>query len=148
MVLQDNGTLYGWGYNGNGLIEEDTHTDSYAPKQIMTGVEACAISKWSNANAAVIKTDGSLWTWGLNEAGQIGDGTGKQAVNPVQIMDGIKSISIGNRFMAAIDTNGDLWTWGDNTFGQLGNGNTSSVNQPQKVMDEVESIELGPYMVD
>lgn len=144
MVLQDNGTLYGWGYNGNGLIEEDTHTDSYAPKQIMTGVESCAISKWSNANAAVIKTDGSLWTWGLNEAGQIGDGTGKQAVNPVQIMDGIKSISIGNRFMAAIDTNGDLWTWGDNTFGQLGNGNTSSVNQPQKVMDEVESIELGP----
>lgn len=144
MVLQDNGALYGWGYNGNGLIEEDTHTDSYAPKQIMTGVESCAISKWSNANAAVIKTDGSLWTWGLNEAGQIGDGTGKQAVNPVQIMDGIKSISIGNRFMAAIGTNGDLWTWGDNTFGQLGNGNTSSVNQPQKVMDEVESIELGP----
>ena len=143
-ALQDNGSLYGWGYNGNGLIGEDTKKDSFTPMQIMTGVDTCAISKWANSNVAVVKTDGSLWTWGLNEAGQIGDGTNLQTKEPVKVMDKVNIVAIGNRFMAAIDKDGSLWTWGDNSYGQLGDGSTADAAQPHKIMDEVESIELGP----
>ncbi len=143
-VLQDNGTLYGWGYNGNGLIGEDVKKDYFTPKQIMTGVDTCAVSKWDNANVAVVKKDGSLWTWGLNVAGQIGDGTDQQTMAPVQVMDNISAVAIGNRFMAAIDTDGSLWTWGDNSYGQLGDGSTTNAAQPHKIMEEVESVELGP----
>ena len=143
-ALQDNGSLYGWGYNGNGLIGENTKKDSFTPVQIMTGVDTCAISKWDNSNVAAVKTDGSLWTWGLNEAGQIGDGTTHLTKEPVKVMDNVNIVAIGQRFMAAIDTEGALWTWGDNSYGQLGDGSTNSVAQPHKIMDEVESIELGP----
>lgn len=143
MALQENGTLYGWGYNANDLFADGTKKDSYVPKQIMTGVDTVAVSKWDNANAAVVKNDGTLWTWGLNELGQIGDGTTIQADIPVQVMSKVKTVAIGNRFMAAIDTDGALWTWGDNSSGQLGDGSTVNASQPCKIMDEVESIELG-----
>ena len=143
MALQENGTLYGWGDNANDLLADGTRKDSYVPKQIMTGVDTVAISKWDNTNAAVIKNDGTLWTWGLNDLGQIGDGTTIQPEIPVQVMSKAKTVAIGNRFMAAIDTDGALWTWGDNSFGQLGDGSITAALQPRKIMDEVESIELG-----
>lgn len=142
MALQQNGTLYGWGYNANDLFADGTRNDSYVPKQIMTGVDTIAISKWDNTNAAVVKNDGSLWTWGLNEVGQLGDGTTVQPEGPVQIMNNVRAVAVGNRFMAAIDTDGALWTWGDNSFGQLGDGSTTAALQPRKIMDEVESVEL------
>lgn len=143
MALQKNSTLYGWGYNANDLLADGTKKDVYAPKQIMTGVDTFAISKWDNTNAAVVKNDGTLWTWGLNDHGQIGDGTIVQPEGPVQVMSKVNTIAIGNRFMAAIDSDGALWTWGDNSYGQLGDGTTTAVLQPHKIMEEVESIELG-----
>ncbi|WP_081832036.1 Ig-like domain-containing protein [Prevotella sp. P6B1] len=143
MALQQNGTLYGWGDNANDLLADGTQKDSYVPKQIMAGVDTVAISKWSNTNAAVVKNDGTLWTWGWNDVGQIGDGTTVQPEGPVQIMNQVHAVAVGNRFMAAIDTDGALWTWGDNSYGQLGDGSTTAVAQPHKVMEEVESIELG-----
>lgn len=143
MALQQNGTLYGWGDNANDLLADGTQKDSYVPKQIMTGVDTVAISKWSNTNAAVVKNDGTLWTWGWNDVGQIGDGTTVQPEGPVQIMNQVHAVAVGNRFMAAIDADGALWTWGDNSYGQLGDGSTTAVAQPHKVMEEVESIELG-----
>jgi len=142
-ALSQNGTLYGWGCNSNGLLADGTVKDSNTPKQIMTGVDTFAVSKWDHANVAVVKTDGTLWIWGKNDAGQIGDGTNIQPDSPVQVMDKVKSVAVGDRFMAAIDFDGSLWTWGDNRCGQLGDGSTTSVSQPQKVMEEVESIELG-----
>ena len=143
MALQENGTLYGWGYNANDLLADGTKKDSYAPKLMMTGVDTVAISKWDNTSVAVVKNDGTLWTWGLNDVGQIGNGTMVQPEGPVQVMSKINIVAIGNRFMAAIDADGALWTWGENNSGQLGDGSTVNASQPQKIMEEVESIELG-----
>ena len=74
MALQEHGTLYGWGNNSNDLLADGTGKDCHTPKLIMTGVDTIAISKWNNTNVAVVKDDGTLWTWGLNDAGQIGNG--------------------------------------------------------------------------
>lgn len=143
MALQENGTLYGWGNNSNDLLADGTGKDCHTPKLIMTGVDTIAISKWNNTNVAVVKDNGTLWTWGLNDAGQIGNGEYAQPEAPVQVMSKVKTVAVGNRFMAAIDSDGALWTWGDNSCGQLGDGSVMNVSQPHKVMEEVESIELG-----
>lgn len=82
-------------------------------------------------NTAAIKNDGTLWTWGYNTSGQLGNGERKSRSSPVQTIalgNNWKQISCGLYFMAAIKNNGSLWTWGSNTAGQLGNNRSASKN--------------------
>jgi alpha-tubulin suppressor-like RCC1 family protein len=81
----------------------------------------------------VIKTDGSLWAWGLNEYGQLGDGTNIDRLEPVKIMDSAASVSAGWYHAAAIKTDGSLLTWGFNGDGQLGDGTTIDRLKPGKI---------------
>lgn len=93
---------------------------------------------------AVIDTNDSLWMWGSNGVGQLGDGTAQNRSAPVKIMDGVASVSLGTAgHSAAIGTDGSLWTWGNNNFGQLGDGTTTSHYTPVKIMDDVSSVSLG-----
>ena len=77
-------------------------------------------------HTVVIRTDGSLWAWGLNEDGQLGDGTTANRELPVRI--GIatdwQSACAGWYHSVAVKQDGTLWTWGTNTCGQLGTGAT------------------------
>ena len=146
-ALGSDGTLYGWGDNANGLLGDGTHIQSVKPKAIMTGVTDFSLSRWDNSNAAAVTSDGTLYVWGLNNLGQLGnDGTDAE-LKPINIMDGVSSVDIGTGFMASIKTDGTLWMWGDNSFGQLGDGSTSSSSAPKKVMDNVESVSLGDKFV-
>ena len=102
---------------------------------------------------AAIKTDGSLWMWGNEFAGQLGyEGDGYQTT-PQKVMDDVAQVSCGADFAAAVKTDGSLWTWGSNRVGQLGfepvttgSGIFSSPKPqltPKKVMDGVASVECG-----
>src|SRR4051812_41036835 len=76
-------------------------------------------------HTVAIKTDGTLWAWGLNDKGQLGDGTTVNKNTPVQIgtdTDWAIIDAFTNNTLA-IKTNGSLWAWGSNHFGQAGNGN-------------------------
>jgi alpha-tubulin suppressor-like RCC1 family protein len=81
------------------------------------------------------KTDGSLWTWGANNAGQLGDNTTINKNTPTQIgnSNNWQSVSAGTEFSVAIKTDGTLWTWGGNQAGQLGNGTTVNKLIPTQV---------------
>lgn len=98
-------------------------------------------------NFAAIKTDGSLWTWGDNACGQIGNGvTGGKVESPTQIGAGTKwkEVAIGERHMLALDEAGKVWAWGDNTKGKLGNKSTESVKSPVLIVnDKCKSIAAG-----
>jgi hypothetical protein len=73
---------------------------------------------------AAVKADGSLWTWGDNSYGQLGDGTTVSKSTPVHIAGQWKALTAGMYHVAAIKTDGTLWTWGRNSVGMLGNGGT------------------------
>jgi uncharacterized repeat protein (TIGR02543 family) len=94
-------------------------------------------------HSGVITEDGSLYMWGGNWAGQLGDGTTEDKFNPVKVLDDVESVSLGTDHSAAITKDGSLYMWGNNSFGELGDGTTENKLSPIKVMDDVVAVSLG-----
>ncbi len=80
--------------------------------------------------SATVKTDSTLWAWGRNWYGQVGDGTTIDKWSPVQIgtdMDWA-GVAAGSDHTVAVKTDGTLWAWGYNYRGQLGNGRAGAMH--------------------
>lgn len=99
----------------------------------------------SSTHSMAIMADGTLWGWGSNYKGQLGDGTTEDRATPVKIMDNVVSVSAGYEYTMAIKTDGSLWAWGNNLFGRLGDGSDKSQLRPVKVMDQVAMVSAGQY---
>jgi alpha-tubulin suppressor-like RCC1 family protein len=124
-AIQTNGTLWAWGDNSVGQLGIGT----IAATQYSSPVQIGALTNWKQVSSgafytAATKTDGTLWTWGTNTYGQLGNGTIVYYSSPIQVgsLTNWKQVACGGNFIAAIKTDGTLWTWGINTAGQLGNG--------------------------
>ena len=78
------------------------------------------------------RADGTLWTWGYNGDGRLGDGTNTTRNVPAQMGTGTNwaSVSAGYFHMLAVQSDGTLWAWGQNTYGQLGDGTTNNRTHP------------------
>ncbi|WP_374352871.1 RCC1 domain-containing protein, partial [Chitinimonas sp.] len=121
--LKRDGSLWAWGSNQYGQLGSGgtTGEQSGSPTAVLVGSGFSRIAAGLNHNLA-LKPDGSLWAWGNNEYGQVGDGSGATFVSkPVQIGSGFKAISAGNHQSLGIKLDGSLWGWGDLDYG-LGNG--------------------------
>jgi len=88
-------------------------------------------------HTVVVKTDGTLWAWGGNFDGQLGDGTATQRNVPEQI--GTETdwavVAAGNYYTLAVKADGTLWAWGYNNNGQLGDGTTTNRNDVLELLD-------------
>ena len=130
LAIDSNGNLYAWGLNNVGQLGDGTTNDSHTPVTITLsiGVTTTAISAGGSHNLA-IGSDGKLYAWGLNNAGQLGDGTTNYSPTPilVSLPSGITptAISTGGNHSLAIGSDGKLYAWGRNDYGQLGNGTTT-----------------------
>lgn len=139
VALKNDSSLWAWGYNiygelGNGTF--DYGTENYIPTQIVTANDWKYIAAGAYHTLA-IKNDGSLWAWGLNNFGQLGDGTsgiGNDKNIPTKIgSDTWQFIIAGTYHSIAIKTDGTLWAWGYNMEGQLGDGTLISKNIPTQI---------------
>lgn len=98
-------------------------------------------TKWSEMavgyeHVCGVHTNGSLWCWGDDSAGQLGDGGSSLQDTPVHVTGGApqwSSVSAGTSHTCGVGTDHSLWCWGDNTEGQLGIGSTKSSNVPTQV---------------
>lgn len=100
-------------------------------------------------HSLAINIDGTLWAWGRNNFGQLGDGSYVDKNYPVQIgfENGWKEIAAGNNFSIAIKKDGSLWAWGANNYGQLGDGTNIDKNFPIQIGNELNwnKLSSGDY---
>jgi len=96
-----------------------------------------------------LRNDGTVWAWGSNEFGQLGDGTTTARLTPVQIsgLSGITSIAAGDRHTVALRNDNTVWAWGDNWYGQLGDGTTTFRRMPVLIisLSGISAIAAGRF---
>ena len=152
-ALKTDGTLWAWGYNDSGAVGSGGSCDalvtapagvSYSiqtvPVKIMEDVVAFSMG---DAHGAAVKSDGTLWTWGANDCGELGTGDLVPSYVPVQVLDQVADVSAGSAYTAAIRTDGTLWTWGSNLLGELGNGTEENSLVPVQVLEDVAAVQTG-----
>ena len=126
--LAMNGRIYCWGYNEFGQLGDGTITDSPLPVGV-AGLPSSvrAVTTGGNFSCALM-TDGGVTCWGLNAAGQLGDGTYIDRPAPVDVAGlagGVSAIAAGFYHVCGITKDGGVTCWGGNESGQLGIGTTS-----------------------
>ena len=132
MAIKTDGTLWGWGANNYGELGDNTSTKKSSPVQTVAGGTNWKQVSSGTKHTAALKTDGTLWLWGYNNYGQLGDSTVTKRSSPVQTVAGgtnWKQVAIGTS-SGAIKTDGTLWLWGYNASGQLGDNSVTSRSSP------------------
>ena len=143
-AVKTDGTLWAWGSNAYGALGINqpygptNHQSRSSPTQI-PGTTWDSVGSIGYGGGA-IRTDGTLWTWGLNTMGQVGDNsigspTWTGVSSPKQIPGTTWKMlngSMGNTSLAT-KTDGTLWAWGDNNTGQLGQNNKTNYSSPVQI---------------
>ncbi|MDO9257916.1 MAG: T9SS type A sorting domain-containing protein [Bacteroidales bacterium] len=134
-AIKSDGTLWAWGSDEYGQLGDGgTNTAKTIPTQVSSETTWKKVFA-SEYNTYAIKQDGTLWGFGRNNVGQVGDGTTVQKNMPVQIGTATNwsEISSGRYFAVGLQTDGSLWAWGDNFYGQLGDGTYIGKTIPTKI---------------
>ena len=132
------GSLYSWGSDTQGELGHSTYYVSLSdPVQVGEG------TTWGNiagggGHTLATKTDGTLWSWGKNNNGQLGNGNAgnyERRSSPVQVgaLTTWREVACGSKHSLAIKNNGTLWSWGCNFTGALGDGTTTYLSSPVQV---------------
>ncbi len=154
LYTKNDNTIWGIGDNNYRQLGNNTVTNSATPLQILLGEVNQIDPNSQNAKIAsglyhnlVLKEDGTVWSWGLNDLGQLGNGTsgtGADINSPVQVigLNQVKEVAANNYTSMALKEDGTIWAWGYNSKGQLGDGSTTSKNTPVKVKDLTNIVQI------
>lgn len=139
LALAPDGTVWAWGNNQYGEIGNGTVTTTGclcidAPVRALVPSNIVAVGGGGRHSIA-LRSDGTVWAWGLNNYGQLGDGTMTDRSTPVQVkgLTNVVEISAGYYHNLAVTKGGTVYAWGRNAFGQLGDGNTTNSDVPVQV---------------
>jgi alpha-tubulin suppressor-like RCC1 family protein len=138
-AIKTDGTLWCWGGNlsgqlGNASIAPLPTSQTSDPLQV-AGTTWQSVSAGQSHTCAIM-LDGTLWCWGSNDSGQLGDNTLDSKSTPVAVVTSGQTwamVAAGVTHTCALATGGSLWCWGDNSAGQLGIGS----NQPREIPTRV-----------
>jgi uncharacterized repeat protein (TIGR02543 family) len=152
ITLKSDGTVWSWGLNAKGQLGNGTTTNGSLPAQVvgpggtgyLTGIVAVMGGEQHNL---ALKSDGTVWAWGLNQEEQLGDGNTTNSSTPVQVSGLTSIVKLGSRgyHSVAVKSDGTVWTWGWDEYGALGNGVDDS-NNDYLVPIEVAGV-TNPIMV-
>jgi hypothetical protein len=140
-ATKTDGTLWLWGDNANGKLGNGVNTtDRSSPETTAGGGTTWDKISCGEEHVLAIKTDGTLWAWGNDGSGRLGQGTVNTRSSPVTTAGGGTNwdiCSAGTDHSAATKTDGTLWTWGDAGTGELGTGNTTDRSSPGTTVSDV-----------
>jgi alpha-tubulin suppressor-like RCC1 family protein len=151
LAIKNNGILYAWGNNERGESGNGTSGSQnfiLAPQQI--GTDTWKAVAASSSYSLGIKTNGSLWAWGINDVGQLGTGNLIWQNTPTQVgadtnWDKVFSV---NRVSYAIKTDGTLWSWGDGDSNNYALGYVPTANNyltPHQIGTQNNWVAIAPY---
>lgn len=137
LAIKSDGTLWCWGPNNKGQLGDNTNSGRSSPVQTASSTTLWKLSAGGEAHSAAIKTDGTLWMWGLNNSGQLGTNSTttfasgiSSPVQTVTFATNWMQVACGYDHTAAVKTDGSLWCWGGNAFGQLGDNTIVKKSSP------------------
>ena len=152
VALDANGAVWSWGYNAYGMLGLGYYWPwlyARTPQQILFAgsiFTARALAAGYDHTLA-LKQDGTVWAWGHNNAGQLGNGARNDMSSPLQVrgLTGVVAIAAGYESSLALKSDGTVWAWGWNGSGQLGNGTTADSPVPVQVsnLSDVVAISSG-----
>jgi hypothetical protein len=138
LALKDDGTIWAWGNNSDGQIGDGSFNIRNRAVQVsgFGGTDVTAIAA-GGSHSLALRSDGTVWAWGYNSDGQLGDGTTVRSNTPVRVMTGssteltnVTAIAAGGSHSLALRNDMSIWAWGYNSNGQLGIGSTAASNRP------------------
>ena len=138
LARKSDGTLWAWGNNSYGQLGNNTNLIDGTTTRINSPLQIAG-NTWAEIAAGDFhslarKNDGTLWAWGRNDFGQLGDNTTIDRSLPMQINGNTwAKIASGANHSLAIKNDGTLWAWGQNNYGQLGDNTTISKTSPVQV---------------
>jgi alpha-tubulin suppressor-like RCC1 family protein len=128
-ALRANGSLWCWGRNVHGQVGDGTTEERLEPVEVTAVGRDVREVRTRGSGTCVVKNDGTVWCWGRNLYGQVGDGTDGPSNTPKLIPVQIPGLVVGDRGLSvsvlhgcAVDTDGALWCWGKNEHGLIGDG--------------------------
>ncbi|MDR2560491.1 MAG: Ig-like domain-containing protein [Holophagales bacterium] len=142
VAIKSDGTLWAWGSNQSGQLGDGTDIDRKAPVRVGEASDWAGVpAGWYHTLA--LRTGGStLWAWGRNQYGQLGDGTTTTINAPKQVgsANNWKAVVAGSTHTVALRADGTLWAWGYNQYGQLGDSTNTNSSIPVQVGAAAVSI--------
>jgi len=134
-VIKTDGTLWTWGSGLYGRLGLGNTTYYSSPKQVGALTIWASTSNGTDGWQLAVQTNGTLWSWGINDNGQLGLGNTTNYSSPKQIgaLTSWLTISAGYKYALAIKTDGSLWSWGSGSYGRLGLGDVLDRSSPTQV---------------
>ena len=133
LAIKEDGSLWGWGWNSKGQLGSsvaDFYVD-FTEEPVQVSAEQWAAVSAGDEFTIGLKADGSLWAWGRNDLGQLGDGSVADKFIPTRVgSDTWLAAAAGTDHVVAIKADGSLWAWGGNQYGELGNGSSDGISDP------------------
>ncbi len=149
LALTEDGKVWALGGNEFGELGNGTFGGEGVEPKMVKGLDNVIAVLAGASHSVALKKDGTVWTWGFNGSGQIGDGTTHDWSVPhkVTAINDVKAIATGSGHVVALKQDGTVWAWGGNHSGQVGNGEFSNRMEPTQVqgLRNVTAIVAGAY---
>jgi alpha-tubulin suppressor-like RCC1 family protein len=157
VAVKSDGSVWTWGFNGQGgsdpnskgQLGDGTEINRSSPVRVLgaggagTALSGITLIAAGGSHTLALKSDGTLWSWGYNNLGQLGDGTLTGRLIPVQAASGVSNISAlaaGVTMSLALKSDGTVWSWGDGRSGQLGYSVASIYNPTPAAITGLSSV--------
>ena len=134
LAVQEDGTVWAWGCNSDGQLGDGTSKNRRVPVRVQNLSGIKAVSNGARYYSLALREDGTVWAWGKNRNGNLGDSTYEDRPIPIMVsgLDGVKAISAYHNSFA-LKEDGTIWSWGNNSIGGLGDGTTIHRSTPVQV---------------